>query len=95
MTDDNNGPKINDLILNRMHSIAEDITDIKVTLAKQETSLSEHMRRSLANEESLELMKENIKPLETHVQIMNFILKAMGGLSILVSIAVGLKKLLS
>lgn len=54
-----------------------DITDIKVILAEQHVTLEEHTRRSLANEEAVELLRQTIKPIETHVLMVNTIVKVI------------------
>ena len=51
----------------------QDVMDI--TLAKQETNLKEHMRRSLANEEAVAILKDELKPVINHVFLMNAIFK--------------------
>jgi len=42
----------------KLDEIAETIGEINVTLAKQSIILEEHQRRSLANEQSVELLKK-------------------------------------
>lgn len=70
--------KINEMLLKIWENQEEskkDINEIKVTLAEQKIVLDEHQRRSLANEESVNILREQIKPIENHVLIMNFIFK--------------------
>lgn len=63
--------------------------NIDVTLAKQSVELKEHVRRSLANEKSVELLKENIdinkaefnekiKPIESHITQVHVVFKIIG-----------------
>lgn len=68
----------------------KDITDIKVTLAEQKIILDEHQRRSIANEESVVLLKEQIAPLEKHVLIYSLVGKFILGVGVIVGIATGL-----
>lgn len=49
------------------------LNSIDITLAKQSVLLEEHMRRSLANEEALEIIKEELKPVFTNLTIVHFI----------------------
>ena len=62
---------------NKVDKISDDIVDIKVTLAENTASLKEHMRRSLANEEALAVLKSEVKPIEEHVMFVNKSIKAM------------------
>lgn len=54
-----------------------DVNDIKVTLAEQHATLEDHTRRSLANEEAVELLRQQIKPIENHVLMVNFAVKIL------------------
>lgn len=70
--------KISEMLLKIWENQEEskkDISDIKVTLAEQKTILDEHQRRSLANEESVALLREQMKPIENHVLLVNFAFK--------------------
>lgn len=59
------------------------VDNVDVTLAKQAVVLEDHTRRSLANEKALEVLKEELKPVITHVAIMKWagsVLLAVAGL---------------
>lgn len=61
----------------------EDVSEIKTTLLVQQSILEEHQRRSLANEEAVELLRQHIKPIEEHVIMVNTVVKvalAIGGI---------------
>jgi hypothetical protein len=60
---------------------------VDVTLGKQEVQLAEHMRRSLANEEAVEILKDEVKPIVSHVYLMGILGKVF--LVILGSGAIG------
>lgn len=77
---------------NKLDKIAEDITEIKVTLGKQEENLKEHMRRSLANEAAVEILKEELKPIKTHVDHVNGAIKFIALLGLFASISAALVK---
>lgn len=70
----------------KVDKITEDITDIKVTLASQHITLTEHTRRSLASEKAVELLARKIEPIERHVSNVEFCLRAIGFISIIGSI---------
>lgn len=69
------------LELERLHEshgkLDDKMDNIDRTLIKQELNLQEHMRRSIAAEEGIDLLKESIKPLQTHVNLVQFSLKAI------------------
>lgn len=70
--------KISEMMLKiweNQEEVKSDVNDIKVTLAEQHLTLQEHTRRSLANEEAVELLREHIKPIERHVLMVNAIVK--------------------
>lgn len=82
--DNNNRNDIAQLILlelERLHESHEKLDDkmdnIDKTLLKQELNLQEHMRRSLAAEEGIGLLRDSIKPLQTHVNLVQFSTKAL------------------
>jgi hypothetical protein len=65
--------------------IKEAVHSIDKTLVRQEATLQDHVRRSLANEQAVELLRQEIAPVKTHVQLMNTMAKvfvAVGGLVI-------------
>ena len=59
-----------DKIENKIDKLDSRTDSIDVTLAKQEVSLAEHMRRSLANEEAIDVIKDELKPVVSHVYLM-------------------------
>lgn len=90
--------KVGELLLKIWENQEEaknDINDIKVTLAEQKIILDEHQRRSIANEASVELLKEQIAPLEKHVLVYSLIGKFILGISIVVGIATGLIQIIN
>lgn len=76
----------------KIDKILEEITDMKVTLGKQEVtlahqdetlaknteSLAEHMRRTLANEALIETIRTDIEPIKKHVVFIKGVLWAIG-----------------
>lgn len=82
---DNASDKLIGRILDKQDEIAKDLAQINVTLAKQEVSLAEHIRRT-------ELLELEVKPIKQHVQRVNNILAAMGLIVSGISILAGLVK---
>lgn len=73
----------------------EDLTDIKVIQAKQEENLKEHMRRSLANEEAVEALKNQLIPIQKHVDSVSTILKFIGVIGTAITVVAGLIKIIN
>lgn len=53
------------------------VDNVDVTLAKQHMSLEEHMKRSLANEQAVEVLSSSLKPVFDHVTIVNFVFRVL------------------
>lgn len=47
------------------------LDNIDKTLVRQQAILEEHQRRSIANEENVKLLRDEIKPIDKHVAMMN------------------------
>lgn len=63
---------------NRLDEINERMNNIDKTLVRQEGQLAEHMRRSLANEEAVERIANELKPVLNHVEVVKFVGKVVG-----------------
>lgn len=53
--------------------IVEKISSIDSTLASQHEILKDHTRRSLANEEAVKVLGNELKPVLAHVAVVDFI----------------------
>lgn len=84
-------------ILDKQDKMAEDITDIKVILAKVEESLKYHIKRTDLAEEAIALNRKqfelDMKPIKNHVLMVNAAFKIIGGISVLVGIIAGVVKI--
>jgi uncharacterized membrane protein (DUF106 family) len=78
----------------KMDEFNEKLHSIDKTLERNTVSLEEHMRRSALNEEAIELLKEEFKPVQKHVTQVHAILQFFGFLGILASIVAGIVKFL-
>jgi len=63
----------------KIDKIVESIGEINVTLAKQEVSLSEHIKRT-------NLLEQKLEPVEKHVAMVNGALKFIGTLALIAGI---------
>jgi hypothetical protein len=85
-------------ILNRLeHKM--DITDSKisnidVTLAKQEEQLRFHIKRTDLLQSSIEQVEKEIKPIQVHVNRMDGAIKLLGFISLLIGVCGSILKLL-
>lgn len=70
----------------KVDKISDNISDIKVTIAEQHVTLTEHTRRSLASEKAVEILAKKIEPIQIHVNNVEFCLRAIGFISIIGSI---------
>lgn len=87
--------KLLEVLLDRTEAQASQLTDIEKILVHQEANLREHMRRTDAAEESLALLREQIKPLEKHKSMIDGALKLIGLIGIIAGIAVACIEILN
>ena len=73
-------------IIVKLDKLDERLDSVDKTLIKQESSLSEHMRRSLAAEENLQILREEFKPVQNHVSQISGAFKLIGLLSVVLGI---------
>jgi hypothetical protein len=81
-------------ILDKLDKIDERVDKIDITLVKQQSILEDHVRRSIANEDSLKLHREEFKPIQEHVLTVNLIFKAIIFLGVVVGIVQGIKEII-
>ena len=79
----------------KLDKVEERLGSIDVTLAKNTQSLDEHIRRTELAEEAIGLIKEELKPIQKHVTQVHTILQAIGFVSLVVSIAAGIVKIVA
>lgn len=80
-------PSILNIILTKINKLDERMDESNIILAKQEVSLSEHIKRT-------NILEDKIEPVERHVQLVNSILKIIGGIAVLMSIITGIIKVI-
>lgn len=72
-----------------LDKISEDVSELKITSAKQEENLKEHIRRTELAEENLQILRQEIEPLKQHVATINGILKIIGIISVIIGSIAG------
>ncbi len=74
----------------RLDLVGESLHSIDKTLVVQAGNIQEHMRRTLASEKRQALLEvhlaRELAPVKRHVEGLNFLLKAIGVLSLLLSL---------
>ena len=86
--------KLVEKMLEKQDEMNNEIRDIRVLQAEHNIQLAEHMRRSLLNEEAVGILKDELKPIQRHVNQVDGVLKFFGGLSIAVGVVAGIIKII-
>lgn len=73
----------------KIDKILEEITEIKITMAKNTSSLEDHMRRTELNEQRLEKFEEKLVPVITHVEKITFAWKVIATIGTLIAFVIG------
>lgn len=79
----------NERLYELLDKISDDISELKVTTAKQEENIKEHIRRTELAEENLQMLRQEIEPLKQHVVAINGVLKAIGIISVIIGSGAG------
>ena len=96
---------IYDRLLSKQEQMADDISEIKVILARQEESLRFHIKRTELAEEAIQINRAQLDaslkqldidllPVKKHVDLVNAGFKIVSGLGVLVAIIVGIIKII-
>lgn len=85
--------KIEEMMLRiweNQEELKKDVSEIKVAQAEMKVVLDEHQRRSLANEEAVAILRDQVKPIESHVFLVNTLTKLglalIGGIVSIISL---------
>ena len=70
----------------KVEQVAQDQSEMKVTLAGQAVQLENHVKRTQLAEENIEILRKDLKPVESHVNMVNGALKFIGILASLAAI---------
>lgn len=80
-------PKESELLIRldeKMDSVKEDVSDLKVITGKQQENLAQHMRRSELLEEQMDLMNKEVRPILEGVSFLKKVAKFSVGLATIV-----------
>ena len=78
----------------KLDHVVNEITDIKIIITKQEENIRHHIYRTDLAEKSIEALRDDLKPVETHVKNVEGALKLLGALSVVVTICAGVVKVI-
>lgn len=84
-----------DRIYSTLDKIQEDVSELKITSAKQEENLKEHIRRTELAEENLSLLRSEVEPIKQHVSMMNGVLKIVGLTSVIIGTIAGIFQIIN
>lgn len=73
--------KLEEKLEEKLENIDKKLGSIDVTLARQEVNLEHHIKRTSLAEENIQMLREELKPIEAHVNTMNNVFKAIGVLA--------------
>jgi chromosome segregation ATPase len=83
-----------DKLNEKLDSIEREVVEIKLILVKQEENIRHHIRRTDLAEENLKELREQIRPIEKHVQHVEGALKLLGGISVFVAFVVAILEII-
>lgn len=73
------------LIIDMLKDLDKRVDSIDITLARQEVSLAEHIRRT-------NILEEKLEPVEKHVTMLNGVMKFLGISALIAGIYSSIKK---
>lgn len=79
----------------KVDKLDERLDSIEKVLIKQELNLEIHIKRTNLLEESVGLLRQDLRPVERHVDYVHGALKFIGIISVVVGIFAAVKELLS
>lgn len=77
-------------IENKLDVIKEDISNIKQILVRQQVILEEHIARTEASEDRIEIVEETLAPVRDHVLLVNFAVKIVAAVGAVVGTVIGI-----
>lgn len=70
--------KLIDILLHKTDALDSRLDSIDKTLVSQHEQLKEHMRRTRLAEENLNIIRDEIKPVQKHVAVVEGLMKLIG-----------------
>lgn len=88
-----NDKTVLEMILDELKEMRKIQVEQSITLAEQHVTLQEHTRRSEALEKLLEMTREELKPVQKHVALVQGALQFIGLIGVVVGIITGIASL--
>jgi chromosome segregation ATPase len=82
-----------DKIESRLEKIEDSLSSIDKTLVKQHGELEKHIMRTEINEQMMQALHEEFKPVRKHISMLEGALKFVGIVATVVTIVAGLVKI--
>jgi hypothetical protein len=70
-------------IIEKLDKQSSEISEIKIDIAKNTVSLDEHIKRTALLEESMENIRNEVKPIQKHVDAVHTVLKLIGFVAVI------------
>lgn len=86
--------KLIEKIDSKLDKVDERLNSVDVTLVKQNAELEHHIYRTHLNEENIEMLRADLKPVKKHVYAVNVVLKVIGAICSAVGFVAGIAKLI-
>jgi predicted nuclease with TOPRIM domain len=83
-----------DKLDNKVDRLDQRLDEISERHITNSASLNEHIYRTELNEENISMLREEFKPIQKHIIMINGILKGIGFLAILIGMVEGVVKVL-
>ncbi len=77
----------------KLDKLDDRLDSVDKTLIRQEENLKEHMRRSVAAEESIQILREELKPVQKHMNHMEGALKLLGGITLILAVLEAIRRI--
>lgn len=78
----------------KIDNIKDDVNEQKIVIARIDVGVEEHVRRSNLADENMALIRQDMKPLQRHVNYVQGGAKLVGLVGVIVGIVVGVLKIL-
>lgn len=80
-------------VLAKLDKLIEEMTELKEVSIKQEINLQNHMKRTELMEENMDILREEVKPLQKRFDAQNTIFKLIGIGASIITVGAGLIKI--
>ncbi len=83
-----------DRVLSKIDKLIDEVSELKEVTIKQEINLETHIRRTDLAEENIQMLREEVKPLQKRFEAQNTIFKLIGIIASVITVGAGLVKII-